>query len=164
MCKKSEENAFELPQDVIEFIASNVTNNIRELEGCLVSMLARASLENRDIDLDLAKDVLHVIVDNVRTPLNIDQIQNKVCDYFNIPADLLRAKTRRQEIVIARQIAMYLAKELTHSSLKTIGLHFGGRDHSTVIHACQAIEEYLKTEPTYKQHVDNIRRKIELNS
>jgi chromosomal replication initiator protein len=162
--KKSEENAFELPQDVIEFIASNVTNNIRELEGCLVSMLARASLENREIDLDLAKDVLHVIVDNIRTPLNIEQIQNKVCDYFNIPADLLRAKTRRQEIVVARQIAMYLAKELTHSSLKTIGLHFGGRDHSTVIHACQAIEEYLKTDPAYKQHVDSIRRKIELNS
>jgi chromosomal replication initiator protein len=162
--KKSEENAFELPQDVIEFIASNVTSNIRELEGCLVSMLARASLENRDIDLNLAKDVLHVIVDNVRTPLNIEQIQNKVCDYFNIPADLLRAKTRRQEIVVARQIAMFLAKELTHSSLKTIGLHFGGRDHSTVIHACQAIEEYLKTDQSYKQHVDNIRRKIEINS
>ncbi len=162
--KKSEENAFELPQDVLEFIASNVTSNIRELEGCLVSMLARASLENRDINLDLAKDVLHVIVDNIRTPLNIEQIQNKVCEYFNIPADLLRAKTRRQEIVVARQIAMYLAKELTHSSLKTIGLHFGGRDHSTVIHACQAIEEYLKTDPAYKQHVDSVRRKIELAS
>lgn len=161
--KKCEENTFELPQDVIEFIASNVTNNIRELEGCLISLLARASLENRDINLDLAKDVLHVVVDNIHLPLNIEQIQNKVCDYFKIPADLLRAKTRKQEIVIARQIAMYLAKELTHSSLKTIGLHFGGRDHSTVIHACQAVEEYLKSNPPYKQHVDQIKRKIELN-
>ncbi len=129
--KKSEENAFELPSQVLEFIASNVTRNIRELEGCLISILARASLENRDINIDLAKDVLRVVVNEVRSPLSIEQIQTLVCEYFDIPVDLLRAKTRKQEVVLARQIAMYLSKELTTSSLKTIGLHFGGRDHST---------------------------------
>ena len=120
-------------------------------------------MENREIGIDLAKDVLRVIVNDLRTPLSIEQIQKIVCEFFDIPVDLLRAKTRRQEVVIARQTAMFLAKDLTNSSLKTIGLHFGGRDHSTVIHACQAVEEFLKTDSVYKQHLDQIRRKIELN-
>jgi chromosomal replication initiator protein len=162
--KKSEENSLEIPPNVIDFIAANVTKNIRELEGCLISLFARASLENRDVSIDLAKDVLRVVVNDVRTPINIEQIQKVVCEYFDIPIDLLRAKTRRQEIVIARQIAMFIAKDLTNSSLKTIGMHFGGRDHSTVIHACQAVEEFLKTDKNYKQHLEQIRRKIELST
>jgi chromosomal replication initiator protein len=161
--KKSEENALELPPIVIDFIAANVTKNIRELEGCLISILARASLENREIDIDLAKDVLRVVVNDIRTPLTIEQIQKVVCEYFDIPIDLIRAKTRKQEVVLARQIAMYIAKEMTNSSLKTIGIHFGGRDHSTVIHACQAVEEFLKTNNKQKQHIDQIRRTIEIN-
>jgi len=161
--KKSEENSLELPSEVVDFIAANVKSNIRELEGCLISLFARASLENREIGIDLAKDVLRVIVNDLRAPLSIDQIQKFVCDYFDIPVDLLRAKTRRHEVVIARQTAMFLAKEFTNSSLKTIGLHFGGRDHSTVIHACQAVEEFLKTDIIYKQNIDKIRRKIEIN-
>ena len=161
--KKSEENALELPPSVIDFIAANVTKNIRELEGCLISILARASLENREIGIDLAKDVLRVVVNDIRTPLTIEQIQKIVCEYFDIPVDLIRAKTRKQEVVVARQIAMYIAKEMTNSSLKTIGIHFGGRDHSTVIHACQAVEEFLKTNNKHKQHIDQIRRTIELN-
>jgi chromosomal replication initiator protein len=161
--KKSEENALELPPIVIDFIAANVTKNIRELEGCLISILARASLENREIDIDLAKDVLRVVVNDIRTPLTIEQIQKVVCEYFDIPVDLIRAKTRKQEVVLARQIAMYIAKEMTNSSLKTIGIHFGGRDHSTVIHACQAVEEFIKTNNKQKQHIDQIRRTIEIN-
>ena len=161
--KKSEENSLELPPDVIDFIAANVTKNIRELEGCLISLLARASLENREIDLDLAKDVLRVVVNDVRAPLTIEQIQKIVCDYFDIPVDLIRAKTRKQEIVVARQIAMYIAKEKTNSSLKTIGIHFGGRDHSTVIHACQAVEEFLKTNTTQKQHIEQLLRTVDLS-
>ncbi len=162
--KKSEENSLDLPSNVIDFIAANVTKNIRELEGCLISLFARASLENRDIGIELAKDVLRVIVNDIRTPVSIEQIQKIVCEYFDIPVDLLRAKTRRQEIVLARQIAMFIAKEMTNSSLKTIGLHFGGRDHSTVIHACQAVEEFFKSDNIYKHHLEQIRRKIEMGS
>lgn len=162
--KKSEENSLELPQDVLEFIAANVTSNIRELEGCLISLLARASLENREINIDLAKDVLRVVVSEVRSPISIEQIQRTVCDFFDVPEDLLRAKTRKQEIVIARQVAMYLAKDLTNSSLKTIGLHFGGRDHSTVIHAYQAVEDRIKTDATFKQNAEQLKRRLELNS
>lgn len=162
--KKSEENQFELPQDVLEFIAVNVTSNVRELEGCLISLLARASLENREITIDLAKDVLRVVVQSVRTPITIEHIQKAVSQYFDIPVDLIRGKSRRQEIVRARQVAMYLAKELTNSSLKTIGLHFGGRDHSTVIHACQTVEENIRTSESEKQQIQSIRRIIELQS
>ncbi len=162
--KKSEENSLELPQEVLEFIAANVTKNIRELEGCLISLLARASLENREINIDLARDVLRVVVNEVRTPITIEQIQRAVCEFFDIPEDLLRAKTRKQEVVVARQVAMYLAKDLTNASLKTIGLHFGGRDHSTVIHAYQAVEDRTKTDTQFRQNAEHLRRKLELTS
>jgi len=160
--QKSKENGFELPIDVIEFIAANITRNIRELEGCLISLFAKASLENKQINIELARDVLNTIIAHVKSPLTIEHIQKCICEYFDIPIDLLRGKTRQQEIVIPRQIAMYLAKELTNSSLKTIGMHFGGRDHSTVIHACQNIEELIKINSQYKQHIEKLRKKIEL--
>jgi chromosomal replication initiator protein len=160
--KKSEDNQFELPQDVVDFIAANVTSNIRELEGCLISLIARASLDNREVTVELARDVLRMVVNESKSPINIDQIQHIVCEFFDIPEDLLRAKTRKQEVVNARQIAMYLSKELTNSSLKTIGLHFGGRDHSTVIHSCQTIHDRMTNDSTFKQNVDQLRRRVEL--
>jgi chromosomal replication initiator protein len=162
--KKSENEGIELPHEIVEFIASNVTSNIRELEGCLISLLARSSLNNRDVDLDLAKDVVKSIVGEVRTHVTIEEIQRIVCESLNIPEDLIRAKTRKQEIVMARQIAMYLAKELTNSSLKTIGLHFGGRDHSTVIHAYQTVEDSIKLDPKQRNLVQQLRSKLELLS
>ncbi|MCX6145370.1 MAG: chromosomal replication initiator protein DnaA [Ignavibacteriales bacterium] len=158
--KKSEDNRFELPQDVVDFIAINVTSNIRELEGCLISLIARVSLDNREITVELARDVLRMVVNESKSPINIDQIQHIVCEFFDIPEDLLRAKTRKQEVVNARQIAMYLSKELTNSSLKTIGLHFGGRDHSTVIHSCQTIHDRITSDSAFKQNVDQLRRRI----
>jgi chromosomal replication initiator protein len=160
--KKSETDGIDLPQDVVEFIAANVTSNIRELEGCLISLLARASLEGREINLDLARDVLKMVVGDVRSPMTIETIQRTVCEYFNLPEDLLRAKTRKQEVVNARQIAMYLAKELTNSSLKTIGLHFGGRDHSTVIHAYQSVEDQMRIDTKYQTTVTQIRRRLQM--
>ncbi len=160
--KKSDDDGINLPQDVVEFIAANVTTNIRELEGCLISLLAKASLEEREITVDLARDVLRVVVGDIKSPISIESIQRTVCEYFNIPGDLIRAKTRKQEIVNARQIAMYLAKELTNSSLKTIGLHFGGRDHSTVIHAYQSVEDQMRLDQKYNTNVVQIRRRLEL--
>jgi chromosomal replication initiator protein len=160
--KKAQENRLDLPQSVIDLIASNVTTNIRELEGCLISLLARASLESREITTDLAKDVLRMVVQEMKAPVSIEQIQRMVSEYLDVPFDLLRAKTRKQEVVHARQVSMYLAKELTNSSLKTIGLHFGGRDHSTVIHACQTVDDRLKTDSNFRQHLDQLRRKLEL--
>lgn len=162
LLKKSVDDGIELPQDVVEFIAANVTTNIRELEGCLISLLARSSLEGREITLDLARDVLKVVIGDVRSPITIETIQRTVCEYFTIPEDLLRAKTRKQEIVNARQIAMYLIKELTNASLKTIGLHFGGRDHSTVIHAYQSVEDQMRVDSKYQAHVQQIKRRLQM--
>lgn len=159
---KSENDGIDLPQDVIECIAANVTTNIRELEGCLISLLAKASLEGKPISVDLAKEVLKVVVGDIRSPITIEEIQRTVGDYFGIPDGMIRHKTRKQEIVSARQIAMYLAKELTNSSLKTIGMHFGGRDHSTVIHAYQSVEDQMKLDAKYQATVAQIRRKLEL--
>lgn len=161
---KSIHDGIDIPQDVIEFIAVNVTSNVRELEGCLISLLARSSLESKEINVELAREVLQSVVSDVRSPISIEEIQRLVCNYFNIPDDLIRAKTRKQEVVNARQIAMYLVKELTNSSLKTIGLHFGGRDHSTVIHSCQTVEEQMKINQRFRDTVYQIRRKIELSS
>jgi chromosomal replication initiator protein len=160
--QKSEDNKVDLPQDVIECIAANVTSNIRELEGCMVSLLARSSLEGREITLDLAREVLRKVVGTIKSPITIEEIQRTVCEYLAIPEDLIRAKTRKQEVVNARQIAMYLAKELTNSSLKTIGLHFGGRDHSTVIHAYQSVEDQMRLDPKYQANVSQIRRRLNL--
>lgn len=160
--KKSGDDGIELSQEVVEFIASNVTTNIRELEGCLISLLARASLESRTIDLALTKDIVRSIIGEVRTHITVEEIQRTVCDHLHIPQDLIRAKTRKQEVVNARQIAMYLTKELTNSSLKTIGLHFGGRDHSTVIHAYQTVEDSMKNDSNQRNIVQQLRSKLEL--
>jgi len=162
LLKKSTDDGVSLPRDVVEFIAANITSNIRELEGCLISLLARASLENKKIDIDLTRNVVRSIVGEVKTHITIDEIQRIVCDHLSIPPDLLRAKTRKQEIVTARQMAMYLSKELTNSSLKTIGLHFGGRDHSTVIHAYQTIEDTMKEDPKTRTLIQLLKSKLEI--
>ncbi len=162
--KKAEDSGVELPQEVIEYIAVHITSNIRELEGCLISLLAKSSLENRKIDIELAKEVVKAIVKDTTVKVSIEEIQRVVCEHFQIPPDMLKAKIRKQEIVTARQIAMYLCKELTDSSLKTIGLHFGGRDHSTVIHACQSVEEDMRRSEKFRNLVESLRRKIEFNS
>ncbi len=162
--KKAEENGIELPGEVVQLIAYNVTSNIRELEGCLIRLLAYSSLNGRDINLQLAKEVLKDVISQKQKHITIEEIQKIVSEYYHIPDDLLRAKTRKKEVAIARQIAMYLAKKHTKHSLKTIGLHFGGRDHSTVIHAVNTIEELAKTDKEIQEDLINLSQKIELSS
>src|SRR5690606_453124 len=99
---------------------------------------------------------------DTRGNLTIEEIQRITCEYFGIPEDLVRAKTRKREVVQARQIAMYFCKQLTQHSLKTIGLHFGGRDHSTVIHANQSVEDQLETDPKMRDMIEEIRHRIDL--
>lgn len=162
--KKCDDESVVIPDQVLDFIAANVTSNVRELEGCYTSLLFKASLEGKEVDIDLAREVLRSIVNDIKSPLTVEEIQRIVAEFYDIPNDLLRAKTRKQEIVIARQVAMYLAKELTNSSLKTIGLNFGGRDHSTVIHAYQTVEEQIKIDPKFRSSMEQLKRKIEIYS
>jgi chromosomal replication initiator protein len=161
LLKKSGDDGVELPHDVVEFIAANVTSNIRELEGCMISILARASINSKEINLELAREVVQSIVGEVKTHITIDEIQRLVGETLSISHDLFRAKTRKQEVVMARQIAMYLSRELTNTSLVTIGSHFGGRDHSTVIHAYQVIDELTRNDPKTAQLVRQLRSKLE---
>ncbi|MEO8233194.1 MAG: chromosomal replication initiator protein DnaA [Ignavibacteriota bacterium] len=160
---KAEEYGMNVSTDILEFIAGSITSNIRELEGCLIKLLANASLNSKEITIELAKRTVKEIATDRKINITIDDISKAVCHYLNIPENKIREKTRKKEIVLARQLAMYFSKELTKSSLKTIGLHFGGRDHSTVIHACNSIEQMRNKDLSMKELIDSIRNKIELN-
>ncbi|MBK7631850.1 MAG: chromosomal replication initiator protein DnaA [Ignavibacteriales bacterium] len=160
---KAEEYGMAISTDILEFIAESITSNIRELEGCLIKLLANASLNSKEITIELAKRTVKEIATDRKINITIDDISKAVCHYLNIAENKIREKTRKKEIVLARQLAMYFAKELTKSSLKTIGLHFGGRDHSTVIHACNSIEQMRNNDLSMKELIDSIRNKIELN-
>ena len=161
--KKMYADGIELPKDVVEFVAYNITNNVRELEGALVSLLAQASLNKKQIDLDLAKKIVKNFVKNMSREVSIDFIQKAVCDYFEVPVDKLKEKTRKRQVVQARQLSMYLSKNFTKHSLKAIGKHFGGRDHSTVIHSCQAIQNLMDTDTKFKESVDDLQKKIQMS-
>jgi chromosomal replication initiator protein len=157
-------DGIELPSDVVEFIAHNIHSNVRELEGALTSLMAYTTLSNRLADLDLARTVIKNFTRHTQTEVSIDSIQTMVCEYFDLPLDLLRATTRKREVVQARQISMYFAKKLTKHSLKAIGDYFGGRDHSTVIHSCQTVEDLMETDRRFKGFVDDILKKIKTST
>jgi len=162
--RKAEDDGIDLDPDVIEFIAHNIETNIRELEGALIRLLAHATLHQRELNLDLAKEVLRDLIEERKQTLTIEEIQRIVCEYVDVSEEQIRGKTRKREIVRARQIAMYLAKRLTDHSLKTIGLHFGGRDHSTVIHANNTVEDRMEDSEQFRGTVEEIEQKIELRS
>lgn len=161
---KSNSYGIDLSQEIIEYIASNITSNIRELEGCLIKILASSSLGSKEIDLNLAKKIVKEISTSREVTVSIDYITKVVCDYFKVEENKVREKNRRKEVVIARQLAMFLSKQMTKSSLKTIGLHFGGRDHSTVIHAYNTIDDMISNDIAMKETVESIKSKIELGT
>ena len=160
--RKMKHDGLEMPKDVIKYIAYNINTNIRELEGALISLLAQSSLNKKEIDLDLAKKVLKNFVKTSSKEITIEAIQKMVCDYFDVSYDKLLQKTRKREIVQARQITMYLAKTFTKNSLKTIGEHFGGRDHTTVIHSCQTVKDLMDTDSSFKESVMDLQQKVQL--
>lgn len=160
LIKKSESFNLDIDLSIVEYLATNITNNIRELEGALIKLLAKASLEGKEITLDLAREIVKSISTEKRQTITLDQIQNIVAEYFGVNTDALRSKTKKKEFVQARQIAMYFCKKFTNASLKTIGLNFGGRDHTTVIHALQTVEEQLK-DNSFAEMLSSIQRKIE---
>jgi chromosomal replication initiator protein len=161
--KKMYADGIELPREVVEFVAYNITTNVRELEGALISLLAQASLNKREIDIDLAKKIIKNFVKSFSREVSIDFIQKTVCEYFSVPSDKLREKTRKRAVVQARQLSMFLAKQFTKNSLKVIGKHFGGRDHSTVIHSCQAVRDLMDTDKEFKDAVQDLQKKIQLS-
>jgi chromosomal replication initiator protein len=155
-------DGIEMPNDVIEYIAYSVSTNIRELYGALTSILAQSSLNKKAITTELAKQMIDKYVKSTAREISIDFIQKIVCDYFNIQVDMMNSKTRKREIVQARQLSMYFSKKLTNSSLSTIGMHCGKKDHATVLHACRAISNLIDTDKTFRIQVEDIEKKIKI--
>lgn len=157
---KIEKDGIEMPDEVVEYIAKNIKPNIRELEGCLNSIIAQATLNKKEITLELTKKTLSNFVSNSRKEISIDYIQKLVCDYFKIPIDLVQSKTRKRDVVQARQLAMYFAKKYTKASLSSIGSQIGKRDHATVLHACKTVRNLSETDRVFRGYVEDLNRKI----
>lgn len=152
----------ELPGDVIDFIAYNVKDNIRLLEGAVNRLLAMRQITNRQIDLAFVQEALHELIDTrLRKSVSAEGIRDIVAESFELDPDLLLSKSRKRPIVDARQVAMFYCKLHTQLSLEAIGKRFGGRDHSTVIHACRAVQARIDTDPRFKEHVELIGRRLQ---
>lgn len=162
--KKIYNDGIEIDNSVLEFIASKVTTNIRELEGALISLLAQATLNKKAITIELAAQMTNKLVSSVQKEISITEIQKNVGTYFGLTVEAISSKTRKREIVQARQIAMYFCRSLTKSSLASIGAQIGGKDHATVLHACKTVEDLMETDKLFLQHVNEIEKKIRMGS
>ena len=161
LMKKGEDDGLEIPYNVIEFIASSIKGDIRAMEGALVKLLALSSLRREDITINLTKHVLKNILGNISfATVNIDQIVRIICREMKVSERQIMSKSRTMDIALARQIAMYFCKELTETSLANIGANIGGRDHSTVIHACKNIEKKIQADGDFKLRINNIKNQI----
>lgn len=162
--KKMQSEGIDIPDTVIEYLAYSIDTNVRELEGVLISLIAQASLAQREIDLELAKQTIQNIVQSIESEVSIDYIQKYIAEYFNVTVESLKAKTRKREIVVARQVAMYFAKEYTNLSLKSIGFYFGNRDHSTVIHALTSVSDLMDTDRKFNATMQDLIKKFKLKA
>ncbi len=160
---KMVDEGLDVPNNVLEFISYNVQNNIRELEGVLISIIAQASLNRREIDIDLAREVIQKFVSQISKQVTVESIKELVAEYFDMSVDKLQSKTRKRSIVIARQLSMFLAKKMTNQSLKAIGAKFGGRDHSTVIYSCNAVQDLMDTDVIFKDTVQELEKQLSMS-
>jgi len=154
--KKIEREPIKVPDEVIFFIAQQIKTNIRELEGALIRVVAYSLLEEKEISLAMAQDILKDMVSETKKNVTVDLIQKKVADFFDLSLHDLKTKRRNKNIVLPRQVAMYLARELTNQSLPEIGELFGGKDHTTVLHAWNKIKDVLKKDNNLKNSIDRI--------
>jgi chromosomal replication initiator protein len=155
---KARQFGIDLPEDVAFFVAKRVRSNVRELEGALRRVIASASFTGRPIDLDLAGDSLRDLLTFQERLVTINNIQKTVAEYYKIRVSDLHSKSRSRQVARPRQVAMALAKELTDHSLPEIGDAFGGRDHTTVLHACRKIAELSTGDARVKEDYDNLMR------
>ena len=128
----------------------------------MISLLAQSTLNKKEITLELAKDMIDKLIKNTKREISIDYIQKVVCSYFNIPVEQIQSKTRKREIVQARQVAMFFSKNLTKASLATIGSQIGGKDHATVLHACKTVNNLIETDKRFRIQIDEIEKKLKI--
>ncbi len=150
--QKLDNDGIVMPQEVVEYVAYSVNTNVRELEGALISLIAQSSLNKKEITLDLTREMIDNFVRSSKQAITIEYIQKVICDYTGQPLDQVQSRSRKREIVQARQLIMYYCKKLTSSSLAIIGAKCGNKDHATVLHACKTVETLL----TSDKHTQNI--------
>ncbi len=159
--KKAKSEGIELPDNVFLYIANKIESNVRELEGALIRVFAYSSMMNKDIDLSLAQAaIVELVPENIAKALTIHDIQRAVCDQFHIKTDDLRSRSRQRDVVYPRQIAMYIARELTGLSLPKIGKEFGGRDHTTVMHAISKVTKEIQQDDQVAKLVNKLKERL----
>jgi chromosomal replication initiator protein len=158
--KKAEMEKIYIPEDVAYYLASKVKSNIRELEGCLIRLGAQASLTGKPVNTEMARNILHDLIEEDERPITTEHIQKAVCEYFSLKLSDMKTKKRTKEVALPRQIAMYLCKQLTTLSLSDIGKNFGGKDHATVIYACKQTEEKKTKDEVFNRMIEGLLRKI----
>ncbi|MCX8031109.1 MAG: chromosomal replication initiator protein DnaA [Thermodesulfovibrionales bacterium] len=161
--KKAEKEGILIPEDVAYFLATKIKSNIRDIEGCLIKLGAYSSLTNIPISLEMAKNVLKGQIEDNDKPITFDLIQKTVADYFGIKLQDLKSKRRTKDLVIARQIAMFLCRQYTEMSLSEIGNAFGGKEHATVIYAFKQVEEKLISDEKLFKNVENIKKRLNIS-
>lgn len=162
--KKCSDDGIEIPFDVLEYIAENINTSIRELEGALIRLIAGYTLDRKELNINLAKEIVMGYNKFEPKPVSLEFIKITVSDYYKIPIELVESNTRKQEVALARQMSMYLTKKFTKLSLKNIGAGFGNRDHSTVLHSCTTINNYLDTDRKVKADYENLVNYIKKNT
>ena len=155
---RSGREGVELSDEVLCYLATNIRSNFRELEGALISLIANATLAHKEITVELAEQITGQLIGETKNELTIDRVQQVVCDYFSISKDDMLSKTRKRNIVQARQIAMYMSRSLINCSLSAIGAEIGGKDHATVLHACSTVTDLIATDKVFKQYVSDIEK------
>lgn len=158
---KASRDELHLPDEILNFIGYNVKGSIRDLEGVLISLSAHSTLNRKKIDIKLANEIVDKFSDNIKREISIENIQRVVSDHFNLPVEKLSSKTRKRNIVVARQLAIYFCKNMTDLSLKEIGRHFGERDHATVLHSIKTIRDLIQFEPMFIETVTKLEHKLE---
>lgn len=153
---KMNQESIEMPEEVFNFIAENVGDNVRDLEGVLVSLMAHAVINNREIDLSLAKRVINQNVKLEKKQISVQLIQEVVCNYYNLELSLIQTSSRKREIVQARQVTMYLSKKYTDCSFSHIGKIVGKKDHATVLHACKTIKDQIEINKSFRSSIEEI--------
>jgi chromosomal replication initiator protein len=153
-------DGLEIPEDVVDFIAEHVTDNIRDLEGVLASLMAHSTLANIPVDMSLAAKVVSRIVNITSKANTVERIRDVVCEHFSLSVDAISTRSRKREVVQARQIAMYLSKQMTKNSLSSIGDIIGQRDHATVLHACKMVGDLIEIDKTFRTSVKEIEAKL----
>ena len=153
---KTKRDGLHFPEPVIDYLANNITENVRDLEGAIVSLMAHSTIYGKEIDLNLTQQVIEKSQHREVKPITIESIITKVCDYYNIDEQSIQTKSRKHEIVQVRQISMYLAKKYLDYSTSKIGAYIGKRDHATVLHACNMVRDQIQVDKNFKADMENI--------